>query len=97
MITRIVRMEFKEDAITSFLSAFHAAENQIRNFEGCYSLQLMCDADNSCLYSTISVWENKEALEKYRNSALFFNTWEAAKKGFSKKPVAFSLEGDIRK
>ncbi|MFI5204536.1 MAG: putative quinol monooxygenase [Flavobacteriales bacterium] len=96
MITRIVRMEFREDAVAAFLETFRKSENLIRNFEGCKSLQLMRDKENHRLYSTVSVWENTEALEKYRESVLFKETWAAAKKGFSSKPLAFTLVGDVR-
>jgi quinol monooxygenase YgiN len=96
VITRIVRMEFSEEAVASFLQTFEQARDRIRHFEGCHSLQLMRDNDNLNLYSTVSVWENTDALENYRHSELFKQTWEAAKKGFISKPVAFTLQGDVR-
>jgi quinol monooxygenase YgiN len=97
VITRIVRMEFREEAIASFLETFRKSENLIRHFEGCLSLQLMRDNDNHCLYSTVSVWQNPEALEKYRQSDLFKQVWALTKPGFSAKPQAFTLQGDVRK
>jgi len=97
VITRIVRMQFKHDAVASFLETFSRTEKKIRNFEGCLSLQLMRDEEHINTFYTVSVWKNPEALEKYRQSSLFKQTWEAAKKGFSAKPVAFTLQGDVRK
>lgn len=96
MITRVVRMSFHAEMVPAFLETFRKAEDQIRHFEGCVSLQLMRDEDNPTMYSTVSVWKNAAALEKYRQSDLFKTVWEAAKKGFANKPVAFSLQGDVR-
>lgn len=89
-------MEFREDAVASFLETFKRSENLIRNFEGCVSLRLMRDNNNHHIYHTVSVWNHAAALEVYRESVLFKETWAAAKAGFAAKPIAFTLEGDVR-
>lgn len=96
MITRVVRMSFRAEMVPAFLETFKKAEDRIRHFEGCVSLKLVRDEDHENIYSTVSVWQNAAALEKYRQSELFKTTWQAAKEGFADKPVAFSLQGDIR-
>jgi quinol monooxygenase YgiN len=89
-------MQFHSNSVNEFKETFSLAEEKIRNFAGCYALKIMQDENNPLIYSTISIWENEEALEVYRKSNLFKTTWEAAKKGFSGKPIAFTLTGDIR-
>jgi len=39
---------------------------------------------------TYSLWDNKDSLQKYRNSSLFEEVWIKTKSLFKEKPVAFS-------
>lgn len=90
MIHRIVTMTFKEDEINSFLDVFDASSEKIRNFPGCLGLTLLQNTNKPFQLSTLSIWENEDALESYRNSDLFKSTWAKTKILFAEKPIAFS-------
>jgi heme-degrading monooxygenase HmoA len=90
MLIRIVRMTFHAEKTSDFLAIFEASKDKIRHFKGCQHLELLRDAEKPYVFMTYSYWESEEALENYRNSALFKNTWAATKVLFSDKPLAFS-------
>ncbi|MEM1134578.1 MAG: antibiotic biosynthesis monooxygenase family protein [Bacteroidota bacterium] len=92
MLTRIVRMTFKETSVADFLEMFYNKKDKIGNFPGCKHLVLLKDADIPNTFMTYSIWENEAALERYRKSALFKETWATTKKWFAEKPIAFSAE-----
>ncbi len=91
MLVRIVRMTFKPEAVSDFLTLFDQVKSQIRHFEGCQHLELLRDFDNPSIYHTYSVWKDGESLENYRHSDLFKQTWAKTKVHFADKPHAFSL------
>lgn len=91
MIVRIVQMHFKKDAVSSFQKLFDIHKEQIRAQEGCQLLELYQDTVDSCSFYTYSYWENEEALNNYRDSALFSKVWPATKALFDQKPSAHSL------
>ena len=90
MLIRIVRMTFQPDKLAKFETIFSASRDKIRAFPGCLHLELWHDPDNPTVRITHSHWESADALEAYRNSALFRTTWAATKPLFAGKPVAFS-------
>ena len=90
MLIRIVRMTFIEEKIPEFMAVFTASKAQIRAFEGCQHLELLQDANQTNILMTYSHWENAQALENYRQSTLFKNTWAKTKILFAEKPIAFS-------
>lgn len=90
MLIRIVRMTFKPEEVGAFLELFDHSKEQIRNFPGCRHLTLMKDYHEDNIFSTYSIWDDDEALNNYRHSALFENVWMATKRKFSAKPIAFS-------
>ncbi|TAH22205.1 MAG: antibiotic biosynthesis monooxygenase [Cytophagales bacterium] len=90
MLIRIVRMTFQDEKVADFLRIFESSKDKIRHFEGCSHLELLRDLDYPHVFSTYSHWENEQALEKYRQSELFRNTWAATKILFADKPLAFS-------
>ncbi len=92
MLIRIVRMTFRPEHVAAFLVIFRQSQPLIRNFAGCQHLELLQDADNPFVYSTLSHWENADALQNYRQSALFQATWARTKVLFADKPQAFSLQ-----
>lgn len=94
-ILRIVRLSFDENKTNEFIEIFQSTKNQIRSFEGCTHLELMKDLQNPNVFYTYSKWKSDEALESYRNSALFKETWSKTKLLFNDKPSAFSLIPDI--
>ncbi len=85
-------MTFKEENIEDFLNLFEVVKNKIANFEGCKSVKLLRDVNNPCVFFTYSKWEEENALNAYRKSALFDDTWTKTKALFSHKPEAWSTE-----
>ncbi|TAE01265.1 MAG: antibiotic biosynthesis monooxygenase [Bacteroidetes bacterium] len=92
MLIRIVKMYFKPESVSDFLVLFESVKDKIRFFEGCQQLELLQDLDNPNSLSTYSIWENAQALENYRQSDLFKNTWAKTKILFALPPLAFSSE-----
>lgn len=92
MFVRIVKMTFEPSETEAFQELFHQNKNKIRGFEGCNFLELYRDKDRDNIFFTYSYWENEEALENYRTSALFKEVWSNTKKMFSGKPEAWSVD-----
>lgn len=92
MIIRIVRMHFTEVGAKDFLPIFDLYKNAIRNFSGCSHLQLLKDADDENVFTTLSHWDNSKSLEEYRKSELFKQVWNKVKPLFHERAIAFSLE-----
>lgn len=85
-------MTFTEENTETFLELFEVVQNKISNFEGCKSVKLLRDVNNPCMFFTYSKWEDENALNAYRKSALFDDTWTKTKALFSDKPEAWSTE-----
>lgn len=84
-------MTFKNDEIQNFFDIFENSKNKIRYFEGCNYLELLQTKNNINEIWTLSIWDSEQHLNKYRNSELFKNTWQATKLLFKDKPKAFTL------
>jgi heme-degrading monooxygenase HmoA len=92
MIIRVVRMHFTEAGVEEFLEIFHRNKIAIRNFPGCTHLQLLKDAEDETVYTTLSHWNDDESLEAYRKSELFGSVWGRVKTLFAERTQAFSLK-----
>ncbi len=92
MITRVVKMKFKNSGVAEFKEIFNESAPKIRVFAGCHGVNLFCACDDPTTLFTISTWESPEALELYRNSALFKGTWSRTKRLFEEKAQAWSLD-----
>jgi quinol monooxygenase YgiN len=92
MIKRIVKMTFQPEKLNEFFSLFEEVKNDIAEFEGCHHLELWQDKQHSNVLFTYSIWDNEQALNKYRFSSLFKSTWSDTKILFSAKPEAWSLD-----
>jgi heme-degrading monooxygenase HmoA len=90
MIKRIVKLEFLEGNESAFLEIFEEVQLEIKKFPGCQSLELLQGTENGNVFFTVSKWESKEALESYRNSPLFTETWEKTKILFARKAEAWT-------
>ena len=90
MVNRIVKMTFKEENVIKFQELFTTVKRHIENFEGCHGVKLLRDINNPCVFFTYSIWENENALNAYRKSALFDDTWTKTKALFGNKPEAWS-------
>ena len=91
MITRIVKMTFATDKTAQFESVFLEKQKHIAVFPGCSEVALRKDVNNNHIYFTISMWESESALNEYRNSKLFAETWTTVKQWFAAKAEAWSL------
>ena len=92
MLVRIVKMGFEDDKIDDFIAIFEHAKEKIRSFDGCEFLELYQDKNDSSVFFTYSYWRDEAALDSYRNSKLFENTWKKTKKLFNQKPQAWSVD-----
>jgi autoinducer 2-degrading protein len=92
MIRRLVKMTFREDEAPVFQALFEKVKGDIRKFPGCMHLELWQQHDQANVFFTFSLWESKEALDQYRNSALFAETWKQTKALFAAAPEVWSLE-----
>ena len=95
MITRIVKMKFKLDQVSTFLAIFESSHQKIRNSNGCYDLRLVRGIDDEGIFFTVSKWESEEHLSSYRNSELFAKTWSETKILFSERAEAWSTVEQI--
>ena len=91
MIKRIVRMEFRPDAVQDFLQVFNETCDQIRAFPGILKLELHRDTTQDHVFYTLSHWENEAALHTYRDSTLFRGVWPRTKALFAAPPQTFTL------
>ena len=90
MIKRIVKMTFRPDSWADFLDIFEKSCERIRASEGCHHLELVQDVNSPEIFFTLSIWEDEESLNGYRNSELFAATWEKTKALFGDRPSAWS-------
>ncbi|MBX2907023.1 MAG: antibiotic biosynthesis monooxygenase [Taibaiella sp.] len=91
MIVRIVKMTFRQDAIEEFTSMFEERRMRIRNFEGCTHLELWQDNAEPTVFFTYSTWQSQQALDHYRFSEFFKDTWGRTKSLFAGPPQAWSV------
>lgn len=84
-------MTFQEDKLSEFFKLFEQQQSEIRNFEGCQHLELWQDIHNPRICFTCSHWEDDQALQAYRESAIFKETWSKTKALFADKPEAWSV------
>lgn len=92
MVIRIVRMHFTAAGVEEFLQIFNANKEAIRNFEGCSHLELLKDAGDPTVFTTLSYWKDEHCLEQYRKSELFGSVWGRVKTLFASRSQAFSLK-----
>ena len=91
MLVRVVKMTFRDDAVSTFKQLFEGRKQQIRHFDGCTHLELWQDRLHPNIFFTYSHWVHAEALENYRTSPFFAETWKQTKPLFSGKPEAWSV------
>lgn len=91
MIVRIVQMTFREDAVNSFVEMFEQRKERIRHFNGCNHLELWQDSSRLNVFFTYSIWDSQEALDHYRFSEFFKETWGITRALFADMPQAWSV------
>ncbi|MAU75535.1 MAG: antibiotic biosynthesis monooxygenase [Crocinitomicaceae bacterium] len=89
-IVRIVRMTFSESSKIDFEALFAKHSDEISSQSGCFSVELVTDASNPNVKTTISRWDNEESLNNYRKSVLFGKVWPETKQLFSAPPEVIS-------
>jgi quinol monooxygenase YgiN len=89
-IIRIVRMTFSESSTVDFEALFSKHSAAISSQSGCFSVELVNDASNPNIRTTISRWENEASLNNYRKSVLFGKVWPETKQLFSAPPEVIS-------
>jgi quinol monooxygenase YgiN len=87
-VVRIVTMSFKPERVEDFLALFDERSGQIRSFPGCMELDLVQSTKSESVFSTISIWSSEDALEAYRSSTMFEETWAKTKEMFAERPSA---------
>ena len=92
MLTRVVKLTINPANATDFVQIFEESKSKILAFEGCHHLKLFSDKKYPNIFFTYSVWENETALNNYRHSDLFKDTWSRTKKLFACRPEAWSLD-----
>jgi hypothetical protein len=91
MIIRIVKMSFRQECIEDFKRLFESVYPVISSFDGCRSVSLLQDVANPHIMMTYSIWENEAALNHYRYSTFFKQTWISTKALFAERAEALSL------
>ena len=90
MLIRTVRMTFAPAHVDAFLELFAASHPKICAQDGCEHLALWRDARYPNVLTTYSHWRDADALDAYRHSELFQNTWARTKPMFAAPPEARS-------
>lgn len=90
MITRIVKLSIADEYIVQFRTTFRENHERISNFPGCEEVRLVFDVNQPNIHFTISLWQTTNAIENYRQSALFRGIWATVKPWFNAKPEAWS-------
>ena len=93
MIKRIVKMSFRPEAVPTFVGeVFEQSKHRIRAFPGCRHMELLQHASQPNILFTLSIWDSEDALDAYRQSDLFRDTWTRTKLGFAEKAEAWTVE-----
>ncbi len=71
---------------------FENSKTQIRAVEGCRHRELLRHKTRPNVLFTLSIWDDETALEAYRASALFAETWAKTKALFAEKAEAWTVE-----
>ena len=91
MIVRIVQMTFRTDKTDEFVAMFNERKDRIRHFDGCRHLELWQDKKQPEIFFTYSHWDSETALDHYRFSEFFKETWGITKAMFAAPPQAWSV------
>lgn len=91
MLTRIVKLTFETDKLPEFLAHFETIKWKVAKFPGCLGMRMHQDVSRPEIVFTYSLWDNEEALENYRTSAIFQELWPKIKPWFAERPEAWSV------
>lgn len=85
-------MTFHPGQIQHFEQLFASKQSLIRNFPGCLHLELWQNQHDPCIFFTYSKWTDETALNAYRNSHFFEETWQLTKQLFAGKAEAWTIK-----
>lgn len=86
-----MKLSFQPDRVKEFVKLFTEEKKKIAAFDGCLRVELWEDTETENVFFTYSEWRDKHALENYRNSDFFRQTWAQTKTFFAAQPQAWSL------
>lgn len=92
MLIRVVKLTIKENKADDFATASKQNQKKILAFPGCLHLEMYRDIKSANVFITYSHWEDEDALNNYRNSALFEGIWANVKPLFAEKAMAWSVQ-----
>lgn len=92
MIERLVRLHIADGHEEEFVEIFQSSQAVISHFEGCRQVRLLRSPDEPGVFFTQSLWDSAAALENYRKSDFFRQTWGKTKSLFDSPASAWSLE-----
>ncbi len=91
MLERIVKLTIAPQELERFVELFKESKPRILEFGGCSEVHLLRAVAPPNVVFTHSFWESEAALEAYRNSDLFRETWRKVKPLFADKAEAWSV------
>ena len=89
-LLRTVRLTFHPERLDAFHALFAETRGRIAAAPGCRSLELWQDVGFPNVLTTVSLWDAAAALDAYRASDLFRETWARTTPLFAAPPVARS-------
>ena len=92
MVTRIVKMTFRNDCAEEFLLIFEEYKSRIRAAEGCTELHFLRDTSDPRVFFTYSQWQSEMDIENYRHSETFGAVWPRVKVLFDEPAQAWTVE-----
>ena len=92
MITRVVKLHFREENLQDFLTFFDGISSIVNNFPGCRGMKLYQDVHKPSIVFTYSHWDSEQDLENYRLSNEFSTIWPSIKIWFAAKPEAWTIQ-----
>jgi quinol monooxygenase YgiN len=91
-ITRIVKMTFRPEEVSTFQELFEGWRHRIITFPGCRHLELLHDVEDPRVFFTYSEWDGPADLEAYRTSDVFAGVWPVVKKLFAARAAAWTVD-----
>jgi quinol monooxygenase YgiN len=96
MITRLVKMTFREEKVSEFLTLYNNSRERIAGFDGCIKVSLFQDINHPAIFFTYSEWLSEAHLDIYRKSEIFLTIWKKAKACFASPAEAWSLNDTFK-
>lgn len=91
-VRRVVRLTIKPDSLDAFIRIFESSKDEISSQPGCLGVTLWQDTRWPNIVTTYSIWVHEDALNDYRNSVFFRETWAKTKPLFAAPPIAHSYD-----